>query len=83
MRPSFRAVPLFIFYDTEGNADCPPHLLVDLTDDLEVTADGALTLSSEMEPLGVLTHLDSWPGGAADRIGQSGLGGPHRRDAAL
>jgi len=33
----------------------PPASLVDLTDDLEVTDDGALTVRAEMEPLGVLT----------------------------
>ena len=46
--------PVIYFYDTEG-ALVPPTSLVDLTGDLEVTEDGALTLSSEMEALGVLT----------------------------
>ena len=50
----FPSRPAIFFYDTEGNP-IDPASLVDLTDDLEVTADGALTLSSEMEPLGVLT----------------------------
>ena len=50
----FPSRPAIFFYDTEGNP-IDPASLVDLTGDLEVTADGALTLSSEMEPLGVLT----------------------------
>ena len=46
--------PEIYFHDTEG-ALVPPASLVDLTDDLEVTEDGALTARAEMEPLGVLT----------------------------
>ena len=46
--------PEIYFHDTEG-ALVPPASLVDLTDDLEVTEDGALTVRAEMEPLGVLT----------------------------
>ena len=45
---------MIYFYDTEGNPIAPASLL-DLTGDLEVTADGALTISGEMEPLGALT----------------------------
>ena len=52
--PILPSRPVIYFYDTEG-ALLPPASVVDLTDDLEVTADGALTLSSEMEPLGVFT----------------------------
>ena len=52
--PILPSRPVIYFYDTEGNPIAPASL-VDLTDDLEVTADGALTLSSGMEPLGVLT----------------------------
>ncbi|MCY4585731.1 MAG: fibronectin type III domain-containing protein [Bryobacterales bacterium] len=46
--------PVIYFHDTEG-ALVPPASVVDITGDLEVTEDGALTVRSEMEPLGVLT----------------------------
>ncbi len=46
--------PVIYFYDTEGNL-IDPALLVDLTGDLAITEDGALTVQTEMEPLGVLT----------------------------
>ena len=46
--------PAIYFYDTEGNL-IDPALLVDLTGDLAITEDGALTVQTEMEPLGVLT----------------------------
>ena len=46
--------PAIYFYDTEGTL-IDPELLVDITGDLEITDDGALTVRTEMEPLGVLT----------------------------
>ena len=46
--------PVIYFYDTKGNL-IDPALLVDLTGDMEITEDGALTIRTEMEPLGVLT----------------------------
>ena len=46
--------PAIYFYDTEG-ALVAPESLVDVTGDLEITEDGALTVQTEMEPLGVLT----------------------------
>ena len=46
--------PAIYFYDTEGNPIAPTSV-VDLTGDLEVTEDGALTVRTEMEPLEVLT----------------------------
>ncbi len=46
--------PAIYFYDTEGNP-IAPESVVDLMGDLEVTEDGALTVRTEMEPLGVLT----------------------------
>ena len=46
--------PAIYFYDTEGNPIAPGSL-VDLTSDLEVTDDGALTVSTAMKPLGQLT----------------------------
>ena len=46
--------PAIYFYDTEGNPIAAASV-VDITGDLEVTEDGALTVQTEMEPLGVLT----------------------------
>ena len=46
--------PAIYFYDTEGNP-IAPESVVDLMGDLEVTGDGALTVRTAMEPLGVLT----------------------------
>ena len=46
--------PAIYFYDTKGNP-IPAESVVDLTGDLEVTEDGALTVRTEMEPLGELT----------------------------
>ena len=46
--------PAIYFYDTEG-ALVSPESVVNITGDLEVTEDGALTVQTEMEPLGVLT----------------------------
>ena len=46
--------PAIYFYDTEG-ALVAPDSVVDITGDLEITEDGALTVRTEMEPLGVLT----------------------------
>ena len=50
--PSSR--PAIYFYDTAG-ALVAPASVVDITGDLEVTEDGALTVQTEMDPLGVLT----------------------------
>ena len=46
--------PAVYFYDTEGNPIAPDSV-VDVTGDLEITEDGALTVWTEMEPLGELT----------------------------
>ena len=46
--------PAIYFYDTEGNPIAPDSV-VEVTGDLEVTEAGALTVRTEMEPLGVLT----------------------------
>ena len=50
--PSIR--PAMYFYDTEG-ALVSAESVVDVTGDLEITEDGALTVRTKMEPLGVLT----------------------------
>ncbi len=46
--------PAIYFYDTKGDP-IPAESVVDLTGDLEVTEDGALTVRTEMEPLAELT----------------------------
>ena len=46
--------PVLYFYDREGNS-IAAESLVDVTGDLEITEDGALTVQTQMEPLGVLT----------------------------
>ena len=46
--------PALYFYDREGHL-MDPASVVDLTGDLEVTGDGALSIQTEMEPLGELT----------------------------
>ena len=46
--------PAIYFYDTAGNP-IAAESVVDITGDLEITEDGALTVQTEMEPLGVLT----------------------------
>ena len=46
--------PAIYFYDTKGDA-IPAESVVDVTGDLEVTEDGALTVRTEMEPLEALT----------------------------
>ena len=46
--------PVLYFYDQEGHL-IDPESVVDLTEDLEGTEDGALSVRTEMEPLGELT----------------------------
>ena len=46
--------PVLYFYDKEGHL-IGPESVVDLTGDLEVTEGGALSIRTEMEPLGELT----------------------------
>ena len=46
--------PALYFYDQEGNL-IDPESVVDLMGDLVVTEDGALSIQTEMEPLGELT----------------------------
>ena len=47
-------LPVLYFYDQSGDL-IGPESVVDVTGDLVVTEDGALTVQTEMEPLGVLT----------------------------
>ena len=46
--------PALYFYDTEGNP-IAAESVVDITGDLAIQEDGALTVRTEMEPLGALT----------------------------
>ena len=46
--------PVLYFYDKEGHP-IAAESMVDLTEDLEVTEDGGLSIRTEMEPLGELT----------------------------
>ena len=46
--------PVLYFYDKEGRP-IAPESMVDLTEDLEVTEDGGLSIWTEMAPLGELT----------------------------
>ena len=74
--------PALYFYDTEG-ALVSAESVVNITGDLAVTEDGALTVLTEMEPLGVLTVSTHGQGAAGERIGEGALERSHRRDASL
>ena len=71
-----------LFYDKEGHL-IAAESVVDLTEDLEIQADGGLTVLTEMEPLGELTVSTHGRGALVRRIGEGGLGGSHRRSPAL
>ena len=70
--------PAIYFYDTEGNP-IAAELVVDITGDLEITEDGALTVQTEMEPLGVLTISTHGRGqlvtGSARVVSEGPIGG--------
>ena len=74
--------PALYFYDQEGNL-MDPASVVDLTGDLEVTGDGALSIQTEMEPLGELTISTHGRGELDERIGEGGFRRSHRRSLAL
>ena len=75
--------PVIYFYDTDGNPIVADSV-VDLTGDLEVTEDGALTVRTEMEPLGVLTISTHGRGdlvsGSVKVISEGPIGGMLRFD---
>ena len=75
--------PAIYFYDTEGNPIAPASV-VDVTGDLMVTGDGALTLRTEMEPLGVLTISTHGRGalvsGSVRVVSEGPIGGTVRFD---
>ena len=56
---------------------------MDLTGDLEVTEDGALTVQTEMGTSRGTHDLDPRPGRGGERIGDGKLGRAHRRVPAL
>ena len=70
--------PAIYFYDTEGNP-MAAESVVDITGDLEITEDGALTVQSEMEPLGALTISTHGRGqlvtGSARVVSEGPIGG--------
>ena len=71
--------PAVYFYNTEGNP-IAPESVVDITGDLEIAEDGALTVQTEMEPLGVLTISTHGRGqlvtGSARQVVQAGARQP-------
>ena len=74
--------PAIYFYDTEGSL-IDPELLVDITGDLEITEDGALTVRTEMEPLGVLTISTHGRREIVSGSREGAFRGSHRRDGPL
>ena len=75
--------PALYFYDKEGHP-IAPESVVDVTVDLEVTEDGSLSVSTEMEPLGVLTISTHGQGelvsGSVKVVSDGPLGGVVRFD---
>ena len=70
--------PAVYFYNTEGNP-IAAESVVDITGDLEIAEDGALTVQTEMEPLGVLTISTHGRGqlvtGSARVVSEGHIGG--------
>ena len=75
--------PTLYFYDKEGHP-IDPESVVDVTGDLEITEDGALTVRTEMEPLGELTISTHGRGevvtGSVTVISEGPIGGVLRFD---
>ena len=75
--------PVIYFYDTEGNLIAADSL-VDITGDLMITEDGALTVQTEIAPLGVLTISTHGRGellmGSVRVISEGPIGGMLRFD---
>ena len=70
--------PAIYFYDTAGHP-IAAESVVDITGDLEITEDGALTVQTEMDPLGVLTISTHGRGelvsGSARVVSEGPIGG--------
>ena len=81
--PHIPVRPVLYFYDQEGHP-IAPESMVDLTEDLEVTEDGALTVQTEMEPLGELTISTHGQGvvvsGSVQVVSDGPIGGVLRFD---
>ena len=75
--------PAIYFYDTAGNP-IAAESVVDITGDLEITEDGALTVQTELEPLGELTISTHGRGelvtGSARVVSEGPIGGMLRFD---
>ena len=75
--------PAIYFYDTEGNP-IAAESVVDVTGDLAIQEDGALTVRTEMEPLGVLTVSTHGRGalvsGSVKVVSEGSIGGMLRYD---
>ena len=75
--------PAIYFYDTEGNP-IAAESVVEVTGDLEITEDGALTVRTQMEPLGVLTISTHGRGalvtGSVKAVSDGPIGGMLRYD---
>ena len=75
--------PVLYFYDREGNP-IAAESLVDVTGDLEITEDGALTVRTQMEPLGALTISTHGQGelvsGSVRVVSEGPIGGVLRFD---
>ena len=62
-------LPIIYFYDRGGELMAPASV-VDVGEDLQVRADGALTVGTPVPPLGRADGLDPWTGRLGDRIGE-------------
>ena len=75
--------PALYFYDKEGHL-IAAESVVDLTEDLEIQADGSLTVQTEMEPLGELTISTHGRGalvsGSVKVVSEGPIGGMLRFD---
>ena len=80
---SVPARPAIYFYDTRGNP-IAAESVVDVTGDLEIREDGALTVLTEMEPLGELTISTHGRGalvsGSVKVVSEGPIGGMLRFD---
>ena len=74
--------PVLYFYDQEGNL-IDPELVVDLTGDLEVQEDGALSIQRAMAPFGRTHDFNPRPRGTGVGIGDGVCQWSHRGSPAL
>ena len=74
--------PALAFYDQEGQP-MAPESVVEITGDLEVTEDGALSIQTAIEPLGELTISTHGQGELVSGSARVTLRWSHRRGVAL